>query len=201
MTTLVGRQLGDEQREVGVEHDQVDDLTRERRRLTPYERISNDLTSDQKVLKEITLGKRIGFYRIRGEIGTGKLLASQARNTFTLERYVCTRSCVLVEKRFLQRQTFALFLAEKVAIKILDKTKLDQKTQRLLSREISSMERLHHPNVIRLYDVVETLAKLHIIMEYAGGGELFTKISNEGRLRETRRKHSSHKWCLLWNTW
>ena len=79
-------------------------------------------------------------------------------------------------------------LSEKVAVKILDKTKLDQKTQRLLSREISSMERLHHPNVIRLYEVVETLAKLHIVMEYAPGGELFTKISNEGRLKESMAK-------------
>ena len=75
-----------------------------------------------------------------------------------------------------------------MAIKILDKTKLDQKTQRLLSREISSMERLHHPNVIRLYEVVETLAKLHIVMEYAGGGELFTKISNGGKLPESEAK-------------
>lgn len=80
-------------------------------------------------------------------------------------------------------------IAEKVAIKILDKTKLDQKTQRLLSREISSMERLHHPNIIRLYEVVETLAKLHIVMEYAGGGELFTKISNEGKFPESEAKH------------
>lgn len=32
--------------------------------------------------------------------------------------------------------------------------------------------------------VVETIAKLHIVMEYAGGGELFTKISNEGKMPE-----------------
>lgn len=82
-----------------------------------------------------------------------------------------------------------IVITEKVAIKILDKTKLDQKTQRLLSREISSMERLHHPNIIRLYEVLETLAKLHIVMEYAGGGELFTKISNEGKMPEQEAKH------------
>lgn len=75
-----------------------------------------------------------------------------------------------------------------MAIKILDKTKLDQKTQRLLSREISSMEKLHHPNIIRLYEVVETLSKLHLVMEYAGGGELFGKISTEGKLSEPESK-------------
>ncbi|ELT87514.1 hypothetical protein CAPTEDRAFT_98750 [Capitella teleta] len=132
------------------------------RRTTAYERLSHDLSNDKRCLKEITLGKRIGFYRIRGELGSGNF--SQVK----LGIHALTK--------------------EKVAIKILDKTKLDQKTQRLLSREISSMERLHHPNVIRLYEVVETLAKLHIIMEYANGGELFTKISNEGRLPESEAK-------------
>ncbi|KAI8774057.1 serine/threonine-protein kinase NIM1 [Biomphalaria glabrata] len=131
-------------------------------RLTPYERLSQDLANDQRVVREITLGRRIAFYRIRGEIGSGNF--SQVK----LGIHALTK--------------------EKVAIKILDKTKLDQKTQRLLSREITSMERLHHPNIIRLYEVVETLAKLHIIMEYAGGGELFTKISNEGRLPEADAK-------------
>ncbi|CAL1531400.1 unnamed protein product [Lymnaea stagnalis] len=138
------------------------DDTQPTQRVTPYERLSQDLSNDQKVIKEITLGRRIAFYRIRGEIGTGNF--SQVK----LGIHALTK--------------------EKVAIKILDKTKLDQKTQRLLSREITSMERLHHPNIIRLYEVVETLAKLHIIMEFAGGGELFTKISNEGKLPEADAK-------------
>ncbi|XP_061208157.1 serine/threonine-protein kinase NIM1 [Neopsephotus bourkii] len=131
-------------------------------RLTPFEKLMHDMSQNEKVVKELTLGKRIGFYRVRGEIGSGSF--SQVK--------IGIHSLV----------------KEKVAIKILDKTKLDRKTQRLLSREISSMEKLHHPNIIRLYEVVETLSKLHLVMEYAGGGELFTKISTEGKLLEMECK-------------
>lgn len=41
------------------------------RQLTPFEKLMQDMSQDEKVLREITLGKRIGFYRIRGEIGSG----------------------------------------------------------------------------------------------------------------------------------
>ncbi|XP_069798575.1 serine/threonine-protein kinase NIM1-like [Narcine bancroftii] len=130
--------------------------------LTPLERLTRQLSHDEQTIQEVTLGKRVGFYRLRGQIGTGNF--SQVK----LAIHSLTR--------------------EKVAIKILDKTKLDQKTQRLLSREIASMERLHHPNIIRLYEVIETLSKLHLVMEYAGGGELYTRITNEGRLPEVAGK-------------
>ena len=68
-------------------------------------------------------------------------------------------------------------ISEKVAVKILDKTRLDAKTRRLLSREITSMEKMHHPNIIRLYEVVETLSKLYIVLEYASEGELHTRVT------------------------
>ncbi|XP_038600197.1 LOW QUALITY PROTEIN: serine/threonine-protein kinase NIM1 [Tachyglossus aculeatus] len=131
-------------------------------RLTPLEKLTRDMSQDEKVVREITLGKQIGFYRIRGQIGSGNF------SRVKLGIHSLTK--------------------EKVAIKILDKTKLDQKTQRLLSREISSMEKLHHPNLIRLYEVVETLSKVHLVTEYAGGGELFGKISAEGKLSEAESK-------------
>ena len=44
---------------------------RTEKRINVYEKISHDLSNDKRCLKEITLGKRIGFYRIRGELGTG----------------------------------------------------------------------------------------------------------------------------------
>ena len=78
-----------------------------------------------------------------------------------------------------------LIKKEKIAIKILNKTKLDEKTQRLLLREISSMQKLHHQNIIRLYEVIHTSTRLYICMEYAPDGELFTRINESGKIKET----------------
>ena len=50
------------------------------------------------------------------------------------------------------------------------------------------MERLRHPNIIRLYEVIETIPNLYLIMEYARGGDLFTKLTDEGRLQESEAR-------------
>ena len=78
--------------------------------------------------------------------------------------------------------------AEKVAIKIIDKTKLDDRARKILSREISCMERLNHPNVIRLYEVMDSLQKVHLVMECAADGELADRINNSGALSEAAAK-------------
>lgn len=75
-----------------------------------------------------------------------------------------------------------------MALKILDRTRLDTQAQRLLSREISSMESLQHPNVVRLYEVVETPSRLYLVLEYAGGGDLHNRICNEGKLSDNISK-------------
>lgn len=81
-----------------------------------------------------------------------------------------------------------VFSLEKVAVKILDRTKLNSSTQKLLLREIKTIERLHHPNIIRLYEVIETPKEYFIVTEYAPGGELYTRISSGGKLNETQAK-------------
>uniref|UniRef100_A0A8C7YQV4 non-specific serine/threonine protein kinase n=1 Tax=Oryzias sinensis TaxID=183150 RepID=A0A8C7YQV4_9TELE len=76
----------------------------------------------------------------------------------------------------------------KVALKILDRMRLDAQAQRLLSREINSMEALQHPNIIRLYEVVETPSRLYLVLEYAGGGDLHNRICSEGKLCDNTSK-------------
>ena len=58
------------EREGGAEHKHIEQQHREKS-LTPFERLTYDLSHDERYIKEITLGKRIGFYRIRGELGSG----------------------------------------------------------------------------------------------------------------------------------
>lgn len=36
--------------------------------------------------------------------------------------------------------------------------------------------------------MVETLSRLHLVMEYAGGGELYSKITTEGKLSDAESK-------------
>lgn len=40
-------------------------------RLSSYEKLTRDLSTSEKLKQEVALGKRIGFYRIRGELGSG----------------------------------------------------------------------------------------------------------------------------------
>ncbi|KAJ3167899.1 Serine/threonine-protein kinase par-1 [Geranomyces variabilis] len=58
-----------------------------------------------------------------------------------------------------------------------------------LQLEVQLLMRLDHPNVIRLYQVMETEEECFVVMEYAQGGELIEHIAARGHLpeKEARR--------------
>ncbi|PIA24715.1 hypothetical protein AQUCO_73100003v1 [Aquilegia coerulea] len=73
---------------------------------------------------------------------------------------------------------------ESVAIKVLDKEKiLKGGLIGHIKREISILRRVRHPNIVQLFEVMATKAKIYFVMEYVRGGELFNKVA-KGRLKE-----------------
>lgn len=60
-----------------------------------------------------------------------------------------------------------------VAIKIIDKTKLNEDNLKKIFREVQIMMQLRHPHIIRLYQVMETDQMIYLVTEYASGGEIF----------------------------
>ena len=71
-----------------------------------------------------------------------------------------------------------------VAIKIIDKTALNQSSLQKLFREVRIMKQLDHPNIVKLYQVMETETTLFLVMEYASGGEVFDYLVAHGRMKE-----------------
>uniref|UniRef100_A0A8D0U4K6 non-specific serine/threonine protein kinase n=1 Tax=Sus scrofa TaxID=9823 RepID=A0A8D0U4K6_PIG len=71
-----------------------------------------------------------------------------------------------------------------VAIKIIDKTQLNPKSLQKLFREVRIMKILNHPNIVKLFEVIETDKTLYLIMEYASGGEVFDYLVAHGRMKE-----------------
>ncbi|KAH6563154.1 hypothetical protein BASA50_005312 [Batrachochytrium salamandrivorans] len=78
---------------------------------------------------------------------------------------------------------------QKVAVKIIDKTKLpDEYSLKNIHREAQIMRMIDHPNVIQLFEVMETRKNLFLVMEYASGGELLDYIIANGKLKEEDAK-------------
>ena len=72
-----------------------------------------------------------------------------------------------------------------MAVKVLEKSKIkERKDVERISREIKILKQVHHPNVVQLYEIIETDEDLYLVMEYAQSGELFEVIVENTRLKE-----------------
>uniref|UniRef100_A0A8C4QE57 SNF-related serine/threonine-protein kinase n=1 Tax=Eptatretus burgeri TaxID=7764 RepID=A0A8C4QE57_EPTBU len=82
-----------------------------------------------------------------------------------------------------------VFTGEKVAVKVIDKSKLDAAATAHLFQEVRCMKLVQHPNVVRLYEVIDTQTKLYLILELGDGGDMYDYIMrHEGGLSEETAK-------------
>ena len=69
-----------------------------------------------------------------------------------------------------------VFTGERVAVKVIDKTKLDAATKVQMMQEVRLMKLVQHPHVVRLYEVIDTQTKLYLVLELADGGDMYDYI-------------------------
>ncbi|XP_077444481.1 serine/threonine-protein kinase MARK2-like isoform X13 [Stigmatopora argus] len=77
-----------------------------------------------------------------------------------------------------------ILTGKEVAVKIIDKTQLNSSSLQKLFREVRIMKMLNHPNIVKLFEVIETEKTLYLVMEYASGGEVFDYLVAHGRMKE-----------------
>ena len=73
---------------------------------------------------------------------------------------------------------------KKVAIKIISKFKLTKNEEIRLKREIQILNKLNHPNIIKIYEIKEDKNNFYLIMEYYSEGDLYKFISKYNKLNE-----------------
>ena len=82
-----------------------------------------------------------------------------------------------------------VFTGENVAVKVIDKNKLDPISKEHLFQEVMCMKLVKHPNVVQLYEVIDTANKLYLILELGDGGDLYDYIvRHESGLTEETAK-------------
>jgi len=75
---------------------------------------------------------------------------------------------------------------KKYALKVINKRKLMQTYGNcdLIHNEIEIHSKLKHPNIIRLYNILETDEEINILLEYAEKGNLYSLIKKENGFSE-----------------
>ena len=98
-----------------------------------------------------------GQYRVLGDIGQGSF------GTVRLARHILTET--------------------EVAVKVLGKGK-GELGLASMATEVEIMKAVEHPNVVQLFQVLETSGHVYMVMEYAGGGQLQQHVPEGVGLQE-----------------
>ena len=118
-------------------------------------------SNPEKYLENLEYSKKIGDYILFDQIGMG---------TFSK----VTRA-------------FHLITEQTVAVKILDKEKIEDEVdiERII-REIEILKSIHHPNIAQMYETYSTIHNFYLMMEYVSGGDLFDYITSHNYLSERK---------------
>jgi serine/threonine protein kinase len=84
-------------------------------------------------------------------------------------------------------------IPEKVAVKVIDKSKVEDMND--IKREIEIMQMVSHPNIIQLYELFREDKKVSLVMELVTGGELFDRIVEKSTYTEKEAASTLYVLC------
>ena len=110
----------------------------------------------------------------------------------SLKTYTHPQLCDFILTKKLGEGTFSIVRLginkqtnEKVAIKEMLKNQIiENNDKNRLEREIKILKNIRHPNIINLYNIIQTEKKYYLITEYIEGRELFEYIIKKRKLDE-----------------
>mmetsp|Transcript_7291 Transcript_7291/g.11091 ORF Transcript_7291/g.11091 Transcript_7291/m.11091 type:complete len:329 (-) Transcript_7291:102-1088(-) len=104
-------------------------------------------------------------------------------NTDFQKRYITKdilgRGSFAVVKRCVRKDD-----GKELAVKIIKKSKLKEEELQIVHDEVKIMDKIRHPNCVRLEEIFENKKKLFLVMEILSGGELFDRIVAKGSFSE-----------------
>jgi serine/threonine protein kinase len=71
-----------------------------------------------------------------------------------------------------------------VALKIINRANLDSNAEKNIRNEVSLLQSLNHPNIVRGFDFFEEPGQFYFVMEKICGGELFDRIVKKTHYNE-----------------
>ena len=83
-----------------------------------------------------------------------------------------------------------------VAIKVMEKEKMTIRDMELVKTEMDVLKICQHPNICKLYDILENEDHIYLVIEYCSGKDLYAYIEKRGyKLPERRVNDIIHKVC------
>lgn len=121
---------------------------------------------------------------VSSSIGTGGLSRLKQKQTQKVGKYVLGQKIGVGGFGVVRKATNGE-TGEDVAIKILDKAQLQlMNMTSQIKREITLLTTLKHPNIVNGFEVLNSPAKLYMVMEFVDGGDMHSLISERRRIPE-----------------
>lgn len=100
----------------------------------------------------------------------------------------------VVKKAELRKPEAGSDIPKEVAIKFIDKSKVEDMGD--VEREVTILEKLTSPHIIRLYEIYDQPKQMCLVMELVNGGELFDRIVKKEHYSEHEAASATSTLCL-----